>query len=357
MITERLSTADPRWTAILDEVRHDIYHLPRYVEISAKYEDAQPAAFYAQEGNSFCLIPLLIRGLPSTIAAPGDWRDVKSPYGYASPLIRGEASWIDKALRAFLGECKANNIVSAFLGMHPLFDIPPELEHYGKLLKHGETVYIDVTLPEETLWAQTRTRVRSYINRLRRAGFKAYFDDWSAYYGFASIYAQTMERLGADRFYRFPPQYFRDLRDALGPRLHFCSVISPRGQIASGAIFTELQGIVQYHLSGTADEFIADAPSKLMLHSARLWAKARGYKVLHLGGGRGARPDSLFHFKAGFSPLRSDFLSFRLVCDESKYAFLCRQNGTHAPDPEFFPQYRRPVYESSLDRHTASAMA
>jgi hypothetical protein len=341
MIVDFLPTTDSRWEALVDEVPHDVYHLPQYLEVTAKYEDGEPAAFLAREGSCFCLIPLLIRRLPEALTAPSDWRDAKSPYGYAAPLFRGDASWIDKALDTFTRESQNRNIVSAFLCMHPLLTVPPNLASHGEVVKHGETVYVDLSPTEEALWSQTRERFRSYIGKLQRSGFQARFDDWSAYSEFVSIYGQTMARLHADPFYCFPVQYFHDLRAALGPRLHFCAVVNSRGELASGALLTETQGIVQYHLSGTADRFFTNSPSKMMLHEIRLWAKRQGHKVLHLGGGLGARADSLFHFKTGFSPLRSDFMAYHLVCDENKYAFLCRQTESDVLDDEYFPQYRR----------------
>jgi len=343
MIIEYLSTTDPRWEALLDEVPHDVYQLPQYLQVSAAHEDGEPAAFLAREGDCFCLVPLLIRRLPAFLTAPPDWRDVKSPYGYAAPLFRGDESWIDKALAAFTTECQTHNLVSAFVCMHPLLAVPPDLARHGQVVKHGETVYVDLSLTEPALWSQIRRRFRTYISGLQRAGFQARFDDWSAYGDFVCIYGQTMERLQANQFYRFPAQYFHDLRVALGPRLHFCSVVDARGELASGALLTETQGIVQYHLSGTADRFVADAPTKLMLHETSLWAKRKGYKVLHLGGGLGGRADSLLHFKAGFSPLRADFLAYHLVCDEGKYAFLCRQSGAELLNGDYFPHYRRSV--------------
>jgi hypothetical protein len=39
--------------------------------------------------------------------------------------------------------------------------------------------------------------------------------------------------------------------------------------------------------------------------------------------------------------LRSDFMAYHLVCDENKYAFLCRQSEADVLDEEYFPQYRR----------------
>jgi hypothetical protein len=341
MNIEYLSSTAGEWKAILDEVAHDVYHLPEYLEVSATYEGGEPLAFFAHEKDSLCLIPVLMRQLPESLGASPDWRDLKSPYGYAAPLFRGDGSWICRALTAFSSGCQSRNIISAFLYMHPLFAVPPNLAGHGQVVNHGETVYVDLSLSEAALWSQTRTRSRSYINRMQRTGFQVHFDDWSAYDEFVSVYRQTMVRLQADTFYHWPVQYFYDLRAALGQRLHFCSVFDSQGDFACGALFTETQGIVQYHLSGTADRFIADAPSKLMLHEASLWAKREGHRVLHLGGGVGGRADSLFHFKTGFSPLRADFLTLRLVCDQSKYASLCRESGTEPLHNAYFPQYRR----------------
>ena len=343
MLTDCLATSDARWTALLTQTPHDIYHLPGYVEIDARREGAEPTAFLACEGNCFLLIPLLILPLPENLKAPDFWRDAKSPYGYPTPLFRGNAEWIKKALTAFISKCQTWNIVTVFLRMHPLLPVPPVPLEYGELVTHGQTVYIDVTLTEAQLWSQIRERSRSYITRLQRAGFRAQMDDWSRYNEFVSIYGQTMERVHANDFYKFSPQYFRDLRDKLGRQLHYCSIADPNGQLACGGIFGQSQTIMQYHLSGTADAFLSKAPSKLMLYEATLWAKKAGCTILSLGGGRGARPDSLFHFKSGFSPLRSDFLTYRLVCDQGKYASLTRGTEADEVGDEYFPRYRRLV--------------
>jgi hypothetical protein len=351
MTVDSLSTTDPRWGALLAEVPHDVYHLPEYLEVSAMYEgtdeDAGAMAFHVRDEGFFCLIPLLIRRLPAELDAPADWRDARSPYGYAAPLFHGDSASVDRAVRAFTEECRNRNIVSAFIRMHPLLSIPPVLAEYGHLVKHGETVHVNLTLTEAALWSQTRERLRSYINRLQRAGFHVRFDDWSTYNDFVNVYGETMTRLQANRFYRFPAEYFRDLRVALSERLHLCSVFDECGEFSCGALLTENQGIVQYHLSGTAGRFLSLSPSKLMLHEIILWAKRAGHKILHLGGGLGGQADSLLHFKAGFSPLRSDFFTYRLVCDAAKYACLSQQIRPEILSEDYFPQYRSPADSSS----------
>jgi hypothetical protein len=345
MEVDFLRTTDPRWRAVLDQVAHDVYQLPEYLELSALYEggDEGPAtatAFYIQEGDSFCLIPLLARRLPAAFGVPPHWSDVRSPYGYAALVFRGESAWVRKALAVFMEECRDRDIVSGFLRMHPLLTTPSALADYGQLVKHGETVYIDLAAPETTLWTQIRPRLRSYINALKRAGFSARFDDWSTYTEFVNVYGQTMARLQADQFYRFPGEYFRDLRAVLGDRLHLCSVFDAAGEFACGALLTENQGIVQYHLSGTTDKYLSCSPSKLMLHEMTLWAKRGGYRIFHLGGGLGAQADSLLHFKAGFSSLRAEFMTCRLIYDADRYVYLCGQLQSAALSDNYFPQYR-----------------
>ena len=343
MKVEYLATDDPRWTVLLGEVPHDVYHLPEYLNLCVAYEGTEGTdgvAFYAHDGSSFCLIPLLLRPLPSSLNAPREWRDVTSPYGYAAPLFRGDERWAREAMDAFAADCRRRDIVSVFLRLHPLLTVPSVLGRFGQLVKHGETVYVDVTLPEATLWSQTRARLRSYISKLKRAGLYTRFDDWSQYGKFVEVYSQTMARLGADQFYQFPEEYFRDLRAALGDRLHLCSVVDAHGDLVCAAVLTSTQGIVQYHLSGTANEFLDCSPSKLMLHEIAMWAKQTGHKVLHLGGGLGGHADSLLYFKTGFSPLRSDFLTYRLICDADKYRALCEHLDPASLPDSYFPRYR-----------------
>jgi hypothetical protein len=173
-------------------------------------------------------------------------------------------------------------------------------------------------------------------------------DDWSFYRDFAHIYRVTMARLDADNYYFFDDGYFAALRSALGESLHLCCVLSPEGQVAAGGLFTAVNDIMQYHLSGTDPQHHKLGPTKLMLHFVRLWGKDKGYSLLHLGGGAGAQADSLFQFKAGFSPLRTPFHTYRLIPNEARYAALSLRMG-RGLDPgadlgaTFFPPYRQNV--------------
>jgi UDP-perosamine 4-acetyltransferase len=157
-----------------------------------------------------------------------------------------------------------------------------------------------------------------------------------------------MSRLHADDQYDFSDGYFADLRSSLGDKLHLCTVTAPDGRTASAGLFTACSGIVQYHLGGTGEEFLPLAPSKLMFDFMRRWGKEQGNRVLHLGGGVGAKQDSLFEFKAGFSDLKADFFTYRMVLDEERYEELLRlfraRGGAPGGDcTRFFPAYRQGI--------------
>jgi hypothetical protein len=89
-------------------------------------------------------------------------------------------------------------------------------------------------------------------------------------------------------------------------------------------------------------------PSHLLTHSVVLWGRGRGDAIAHLGGGLGgAVDDSLFAFKAGFSPRRHACSTLPLVADRDRHDALTLERAEHAgctPDEliasGFFPAYR-----------------
>jgi hypothetical protein len=347
MRAEFIEPEDERWTRLIARVRHDIYHVPEYLRFAANHEGGEPRAFYAESDAGAFLAPLLIRRVPPELNAPDGCLDATTPYGYPSPLVTPEtdAGSLGEFLAAFRRVGHERRIVSAFFRLNPLLPLPPEpFLAEGELVKHGETIHIDLTLPAETLASQLRRDHRTSVKRLVQAGYRVERDDWSRIDAFASIYAATMQRVSAAAAYRVGVEYFSDMRERLGERLHLFTALAPGGEVAACALITVEDGIAQYAYSGTADAFLPAAPSKLVLTSARDWAKEAGCRVLHLGGGLGARRDSLFHYKHGFSKATSEFATFRMVLDSTRYAALVDaalgMNRFRAVEGDFFPAYR-----------------
>lgn len=335
-----LDCGAPEWENVLGDSAHDFYHLPSYVELCAVDSDARPCALHVSDGHRTMLLPLLIRRI-----AQGTY-DAVSPYGFPGPVGRAvsDAGFLQVALVAGLQTLREAGVVCAFLRLHPILN-PATPEGIGVLVRHGSTVSIDLGLSEEDLWSQMRRNHRADISRATRLGYVATMDEqWLHFERFKSLYWGTMQRRGADAFYLFNDEYFDALRTSLGERMHLCVVEGDDGVVAAG-IFVEVGGIVEAHLVGTEESSGRIQPTKLMFHFASLWAKARGAKVLHLGGGVGGAADSLLHFKEGFSPIRHPFSTLRAVIDEAEYVRLVSERDPSL-DPHdrtgFFPLYRVP---------------
>jgi hypothetical protein len=344
-----------RWNKCLAQMPHDCYHLPKYVQICADNDGGEAVAFVAEEGDFRLFVPLLVRPIGLGKEESAEQYDAVSPYGYPSPLLKSpengqrETQFLDDALELLMAGLREREAVSAFVRFHPLLPLPFEpFRRSGAVVCHGETVYLDLTQSEEELWHQTRPRCRSKINRAKRIGYTAVIDDrWDYLDEFIEIYNATMLRVHAQDFYFFSRQYFQDLKEALQGVLHLC-LVRFNGTIVTAGLFSEVCGIVQYHLSGMRAEFGHDQPTTFMMDYVRNWARQRGNRQLHLGGGLGAERDSLFQFKSGLSKCRSQYFTWRTVIDPRAYQELVSERASQvvaddSEDKGFFPKYRAPL--------------
>jgi hypothetical protein len=340
---EVLAIDSPRWHDMLMRLPHDTYHLPGYAKVSELTEGGEALAFACEdEGGGGFLAPFIMRRLDA------ERYDVVSPFGYSGPLCQSDdPGFLARAVRAFVGRLRTAGVVSGFFRLHPLLALDlGVLGHHGEVVLVGDTVWIDLTLPEAEMWRQTRENHRRDIQRAEREGFTTYVDAGEeALPEFCRAYRETMDRVGARSHYYLHDDYFRELRARLGDALHLL-VVEHAGRVAAAALFMECGGIVQYHLGGSISELLPYAPMKLLFHFARTWFRGRGNQVLHLGGGVGGRRDSLFHFKCGFGEGRAQFCTWRVIFDRDAYAGLVaaweRRHDRQVPTG-FFPAYRTPT--------------
>jgi hypothetical protein len=334
-------------------MRHDFYHLPEYHEFgSAHQERGEPVAFLAEESGSRFFAPFLIRRIPEDIGGDGTLSDAVSTRGYPGPLLsvadedRADA-FVERALGSLKRVLRERGVIAAFFRLHPLFPLPRgSLQRHGEVVDVGDSVVVDLRASSAEMWRMTTHGHRSDINRARRMGWTVRIDEqWEHLDGLAQAYAESMDRLQAEAHWRLTRAYFAGLRDALGERIRLC-VVEDGDRLAAAALLTEEDGIAEYHLSGTMDDYVRHSPSKCIIDFARGWAKARGDRVLNLAGSL-RRGDSLIAFKLGFSPLQYPVLSWRLVSDEVAYHDLCQawraRTGVTDPAVDYFPAYRTPA--------------
>jgi len=340
-----LAPDDPEWAAALARLPHDVYHLASYAALSAERLDGEAFAVHARSTDGELLLPLI----QQPIAARPGWNDVLSPYGYPGPVVSFGEHVTPVARAAFLAEAvdrmtttlRERKVLTAFVRLHPL--MADSLEVFaarGCFVRHGHTVAMDLTVSDEEMWHQLRPNHRRGIRRGQRLGHRVLHDTtWGHLDGFVAIYEETMDRVQAAPAYYFDAPAFIELRAALGPeRLHLFMVMDGAHPLG-GALFTETHGILQYHLGGTFTKALPLHPHKLLYFEVARWAKERGNRVLHLGGGRAGREDSLYQFKAGFSRIYRPFYTWRHVI-EPDAASDTPGLDIGPTDSEFFPAYR-----------------
>lgn len=348
-----LTPASPRWRSLLDQTPHDIYQLPSYLLVEAARTHTLPEAMVAKEGNRVLLAPYLLRCCGDFAGGDADALDAVSPYGYPGLLLNQAAQedvdFLHRAIAQLCWGLKEKGVCSAFFRLHPGLNADFQAAVPGcTVVNLGETVAIDLTLSEAQLWNQTKAGHRNKINRCRRQGWRASLVPCATHLQvFVDIYTETMARVGAtSTYFEFDQAYFERLHRALGDRLHLC-VVEAEGETASAGLYTESHGIVQAMFGGTRTAFLRQSPTTLETDCVRQWAKARGNRVLHLGGGVGLAKDPLFEFKAGFSPGRWQFQSLRLVSDPIQYQTLVERRAKALGvasealiQGTFFPAYR-----------------
>jgi hypothetical protein len=345
-----LEAGDAAWDAVFAGHPHDVYHTAGYHRVAEAAGEGTARLVLVGSARRGLAWPSLVRPIPNARVRLGvDATDISSVYGYPGPVAWGCApgdAFLEDAWDAVVDAWRSERAVSAFTRFHPLLGNAQLLEGIGRrqgvvgaVLTGGQTISIDCSLSDEAIRAEYAPNLRREIDAARRAGLRTEEDpDWRALDAFARLYAETMARSRASAHYLFTADDVRRLRDALDGHLHLL-VTRLFDEVAAAGLFMELNGLVQTHLVGTNVTLLRHSPYKVLVDDARRWARDRGDGVLHLGGGRGGKDDSLFWFKSRFSARRHPFHTGRWILDEASYATLAPAAPPSIGDG-FFPAYR-----------------
>jgi CelD/BcsL family acetyltransferase involved in cellulose biosynthesis len=352
--------AGNQWLQVLSQTyQHDFYHLPDYHKLAESQGEGLPRLFVYTEGQYLIALPLLLRPVESVNGLEklgSGCNDASSVYGYPGPLASHQLlpSKVLSNFRAALCEALQElGIITVFSRLNPL--IPSQLgilSGLGNCRYIGPTISIDLTLPVQLQRSQYRKNHKITINKLRRAGISCLYDKEKVFFeDFIKIYYETMERVKASNYYYFDHSYFQQLVFNRETSVQLFVTLEGN-QVISGGLFTVADGIIQYHLGGTLDEFLNLSPTKLLFDEVRLWAYEQGLRSFHLGGGNGAQEDSLFQFKAGFSRRQHKFYIWTWILFPEIYRQLCAekanwntQNRLKLGAINYFPEYRCPAIE------------
>ena len=351
------------WSDVMSAAEHtDIYHTPEYHLLAEAHGEGDATLFVYREGPAMAAWPLLLRRIDAVEElgeAGAGYHDATSVYGYPGPVwnivARTRPGFFPRFQCAFEQALRERNVVCLFSRMHPIFGVTLLQGNSGALEHKGQTISIDLSREVSQQTADYRANHLSGIHRAGHLGYRAYLDERKEHLDtFICLYNRTMERAHAGPQYFFGREYFTTLIDTLGPRVHLW-VAGKGDEICSAALFLHGGEVIQYHLGGSNKEGLDHALSKVVIDEARKWGTSTGARWLHLGGGRGAHEDSLFHFKAGFSHARHDFFLWKSILLPQVYERLVGARaghlagtGRHVSDGSFFPLYRSEALAGGL---------
>ncbi len=361
MRLELYRPGDAGWESSVGETPRDVYHTAGFHAYAQASGEGAALLAVVGDGRRGLAWPYLLRPVAEVPGLEGsEATDVTSVYGYPGPIAWGcrpGDAFIGDAWQSLLGLWRDQRAIAVFTRFHPLLANASLVsglhgswiheEQLGSVSQIGLTVSIDCTLDDEAMREEYDHGVRRGIAACRKAGFATVDDEsWSELPAFCRLYRETMDRNRAAAYYYFDHANIERLRAALDGHAHLL-VTRSAGDVVAAGIITEFGGIAQSYLAAS-DVTLRPSPRLLFNDDARRWARDRGDCVLHLGGGRGARDDSLLQFKARFSSRRHPFHVGRWVLDWEKYHRLTEErlagplHAVHV-DPAYFPAYRAPV--------------
>jgi len=347
-----------QWNHIVDaSPTPDVYYRPEYVRANLSGDGSALGAVLVDSARRF-LVPLILRPLAELeFVEGGSGFDAITPYGYGGVLPLDDGTVSNAEARELLVSlrrwCLETGIVSCLIRLHPLTAqhewFACAQDEGAALQLHGETKAIDLSNWDEERRAPVGLHkgCRSSLNLARRelrvsVTLCSSDQSESALQTFRAMYEETMRRRGAAEFYYFPESYYRALAHGLGDKMSV--VLCYRGgEPVAGALFFADRLFAHYHLSGatmTGRRYMANT---LAIIAGSNWARQRGCRWLHLGGGN--QPgDSLFRFKESFGADTFHYGFVKLVADFQRYARLLemRQSCQSLAPMRlgFFPAYR-----------------
>ncbi|RZK71367.1 MAG: GNAT family N-acetyltransferase, partial [Pedobacter sp.] len=316
---------------IKNAINYDFYHTWHYHSLEKR---GQPLLFVYEEKGDFIAFPLIKRVIENSSQF-----DLTSAYGYVGPVSNKidmdlSIGFINNFSTSFMDFMSVNGFITVFSRLHPFIKQHESLGSIAQATENGRTVYMDLTISLDQQRAQYEKRLGRQIRQLRKANYTIKEEASSSdIRTFTAMYNENMKRLQADASYYYSEEYFTDI--LANPEAESKLITIFDGEIMiCGALVLCSKNIIRNHLSATCASHINESPSKLLTDEISLIGRKLGLKYFHLGGGVGGKEDSLFKFKAYFSPLTIKDKIWCFIADKNAYGQLVKDlnvNSTYFP--------------------------
>lgn len=332
------------WRALLREVQaEDVFFSPEYLKCNEILYNGQAECFVYQGPEALIIYPYIICPIEGT-----NYFDITSAYGFGGFIGWPRYKELDNFRKLFREYCHKRGIVSEFIRFHPFYgnhQISTDETENVTFLQN--VVYSRTDISEDEIkrsinkeaWKKIRKAMRNELKLIHS------LDDYY-YEEFINIYYETMIRLNAAKFYLFSRDFFVMLK-LLNHRSLQLFLASYGDEIIGGLLVVSSEDFSYNFLSGSKTCYNFQGVNDFLQYNALSWAGQTGKKKHMLGGGLKGE-DSLFKFKAKFSPLRLSYYIGRYIYLPDAYEKLCNEyysSISHSPltvDHNWFPVYRIP---------------
>ena len=333
----KIITQKQEWHEFLTNVdSYDFYHTYEYHIISNK-EDEKPVLITYKENDSIIGLPLLIRRVFNT-----NYFDATSVYGYVGPIHNINSDFNNNNFSKELNQYFIDqNIISVFSRLNPFIKNQNiVLNNLGTLTQLSKVVYIDLKKSLEDQKSVFSKTTKRYINKTRKSCSVKIGNSKKDIATFIELYYENMDRVKAKKFYYFNETYFYNFFNSQDFKTDILFAIHDEtNEVISAAMMIKTNDIIQYHISGTKNDYLGLTPIRILIDEMRIKGTEQNYKYFNLGGGLGSTEDSLFNFKASFSKNFKDFKIWKYIVNQEIYNDLILENKISS-DTDFFPLYR-----------------
>lgn len=332
-----------QWDSIVRSFReYDTYWLSGYVKAFQIHGDGVPILFYYEDDSTRGINVVMKRDVANDTRFAGkivnnQYFDFSTPYGYGGWLIEGEKT--DKLFDEYSCWIQKEGIISEFVRFHPILENHLKCAAAYEVVQLGKVVHMDLS-SVGTIWNNICSKNRNMIRKAIKNDIKIYNGRFPEIFEcFRKIYNSTMDKDHAEAYYYFDKEFYESILEDL-PQNAQVFWAEKDGQTIAASIFLTANGMMNYHLSGSLNEYRNMAPTNLLLYEAALWGCNNGCRTLYLGGGVGSGEDNLFKFKRAFygGSLHSFYIG-KKIYNYEKYDELVGQR-VKIERQDYFPKYR-----------------
>ncbi len=318
----------------LPDTQLDVYYTPEYYLSYEKYGDGKAQCFVFENSDGIALYPFFLNNINklSICEFQENYYDIQGVYGYNGIIASNlEQSFVTQFYTAFQDYCRDNKIIAEFTRFHPLLHNENFSKNHMSVLLNRETIIKDLNPVDGELEAQYSSMCKRAIKKAvkNQVTIKTITENFRIE-DFKKLYAESMDRVGADQYLFFNDEYFENLFKIKNV-VQFCAVFEQ--QIIASTVCFYSTDYFHYHLGASASKYLHLRPNNLLFHEMIKFGQKQNCLYIHFGGGNSKSPeDTLLKFKSNFSNDRGMFFIGMKIHNEKIYKKLCDNWGKKYPD-------------------------